>query len=57
MTKSPEEGIPEGGPIPLHRDTTISSFGLRRKKNAETELEGMNLPVSVCIYMYMYMYI
>ena len=20
---SPEEGIPEGGPIPLHRDTTI----------------------------------
>jgi len=22
--QSPEEGIPEGGPIPLHRDTTIS---------------------------------
>jgi len=21
--QSPEEGIPEGGPIPLHRDTTI----------------------------------
>jgi len=22
--QSPEEGIPEGGPIPLHRDTTIN---------------------------------
>ena len=24
QTQSPEEGIPEGGPIPLHRDTTNS---------------------------------
>jgi len=23
--QSPEEGIPEGGPIPLHRDTTIKA--------------------------------
>jgi len=23
--QSPEEGIPEGGPIPLHRDTTRSN--------------------------------
>ena len=25
--QSPEEGIPEGGPIPLHRDTTILGPG------------------------------
>jgi len=28
--QSPEEGIPEGGPIPLHRDTTIYVYIIRR---------------------------
>jgi len=28
--QSPEEGIPEGGPIPLHQDTTISDSRTRR---------------------------
>ena len=39
--QSPEEGIPEGGPIPLHRDTTSAS-------------RYNHICVCVCIYIYMY---
>jgi len=41
--QSPEEGIPEGGPIPLHRDTTIGS---QQKQSPEEGIpEGGPIPL------------
>jgi len=41
--QNPEEGIPEGGPIPLHRDTTVPI--------------EMYLYLSISIYIYLYLWL
>jgi len=52
---SPEEGIPVGGPIPLHRDTTIDPPSCL-PIHLSTYL-SIYPPLSLSLYIYLYIYI
>jgi len=49
--QSPEEGIPEGGPIPLHRDTTIL---IHLSLSLSIISISMYLYIYISIYLYVY---
>jgi len=70
--QSPEKGIPEGGPIPLHRDTTRIRSGNRAKltrivavfiracvgapRNGADAIY-LGVYIYICIYAYMHIYL